>query len=479
MKLFTIANNNNSYAELGAPLKVYYDITNKCNLDCVFCFKGEKTTDVTWDSAKSIIRKVADANIPDIVFIGGEPLCCTFLFDALRYAKDFGLNPGLVTNGTLFTRENVKELKPLVNNSISISVHAPNDELHDRISNGRETHTRIINGLNLLNESGIVPELAFTPIQENVPYLYDTIDGILSGGIQISDLLVNRLIPFGNALSDWKSKKIELSDQISLLDQMDKLHLKYPAIAIKSGDALPFCVVEEKYWKYIARCDYAITLGWINDQNLFGKCMVRGCTSADSLDHYDLRELWTHSDTFLCHRHMRNLLSECKSCEWLLECGGGCACSGEDLSSQDAYLKASLTRTMPPKPRKNHLLDNSTLTVTAQDLEKINDDSMFIIKKHFTIRREHLKRDENDSNYIFLPASSGAIISDTIIPESGNILWINEMEKQVIIYLQSALSVSEIAKNISYEFNIPWNVAISGVKTTIANLYSLGMVEQQ
>lgn len=474
MRHFTIAENKSSYAELGAPLKVYYDITNRCNLNCVFCYKGNKSTDVKWESAKSIIRKVSDANIPDIVFIGGEPLCCSFLLDALRYAKNLGLNPGIVTNGTLFTRENVKELKPLVNNSISISVHAPNDELHDRISGGSETHTKIINGLKLLNENGIIPELSFTPIKENVPYLYDTIDGILSNGIQISDLLVNRLIPFGNALNNWKSIKIELSDQISLLEQMDNLQTKYPAITIKSGDALPFCVVEEKYWKYIARCDYAITLGWINDQNLFGKCMVRGCSNADSLDRRDLRELWTKSETFLCHRHMKNLFDECKNCEWLPECGGGCSCSGEGKTNKDVYLSASSINPMPPKKQ---LGDNSAFEVSVQELEKISDESIFTIRNRFTIRREHQKRDKEDCNYIFLPISSGAIITDTIIPENGSILWINEVEKQVIIYLQAALSVSAITRNISYEFNLPWEDAKLEVKATIAKLYSLGMVE--
>lgn len=122
MKLFNIAGDSGAYIELGAPLKVYYDITNRCNLNCVFCFKEKSDNDISLDQIKAVIQKVADANIPDIVFIGGEPMCCPFLFDALEYAKGMGVNTGIVTNGTLFTNENASKLKALVNNSISVSV---------------------------------------------------------------------------------------------------------------------------------------------------------------------------------------------------------------------------------------------------------------------------------------------------------------------------------------------------------------------
>jgi MoaA/NifB/PqqE/SkfB family radical SAM enzyme len=147
------------YVELGAPLKVYYDITTSCNLNCIFCFKGKTNTDVTWENARSVIKKIADANIPDIMFIGGEPMCCPFIFDALDYAKHLGVNPGIITNGTLFTDDNASKLKSLVNNSISISVHAPNGEVHAEISKEEQVYSRILEGLRILNKHVICPRL--------------------------------------------------------------------------------------------------------------------------------------------------------------------------------------------------------------------------------------------------------------------------------------------------------------------------------
>lgn len=476
MKKFSIRDSNGKYVELSAPLKVYYDITTKCNLNCIFCFKGKSNSDVSWMQAKNIIKQVADASIPDIIFIGGEPMCCPFLFDALQYAKDRGLNPGIVTNGTLFTDSNAEFLKNLVNNSISVSIHAPNDAIHDKISQGKDVYTHIIDGLNILNKHGIVPELSFTPVQSNIDLLYETIDSVFQKGIQISDVLVNRLIPSGNALDCWHNKKIGLEEQNRLFDQIERLSNKYPNMVITTGDAIPFCMVEEKYRKFITRCDYAITLGWINDQNLFGKCMVRGSSGADSLEKSDIRKLWKQSKSFLEHRCMENLPKDCKECNWLMQCGGGCACSGMGKTNQDAYFDSDLKYSMPPINCKVNF--NDTIKISDNELDNIPINIAFKLKRKFCIRREYSCNEEQDEIYLFLPESSGAVIQDVITSDGGEILWINEIEKQIILYMQNSFTVKEIAKCISYEFWINIDEALLQVKNTIAALQILDMVKK-
>jgi len=475
MRKFSIRTADRKYVELSAPLKTYYDITTHCNLNCVFCFKGKSTTDVSWEQAKNVIYKIANANIPDVVFIGGEPMCCSFLFQALEYAKSLGLNTGIVTNGTLFTEENAANLKRLVNNSISISIHAPNDELHDKISQGTGVYSRIIEGLHILNKYNIIPELSFTPVQSNIDYLYDTIDSVLEKGIQISDVLVNRLIPSGNALDCWHDKKVGLAEQIRLLEQMEKLTEKYPGLVITSGDAIPFCMVEEKYRKFITRCDYAITLGWINDRNLFGKCMVRGSLGAKSIENQDVRYLWKQAEVFLEHRHMKNLLEECKECDWLIQCGGGCACSSIGEVNKDAFLEEGPKYSMPS--HCNNSSDTDTM-LPSENLEaQIRLDLNYKMKQRFFIRKEHECKSDVDEAYLFLPVSSGAVIQDIITADCGEILWINSIEKQIILYMQQVSSAKEIVKSISYEFNMDIDSAEHLVKYTIATFLSLDMVK--
>lgn len=470
MKNFNIYESTNQYVELCAPLKIYYDITTSCNLDCEFCFKEKHdTSQTTFDDAKRVIKRIADANVMDVVFLGGEPLVCPFLFEAIEYAKESGLNVGIITNGTLFTKENAQKLKKLINNSISVSIHAHTNALHDEISGGLNVLDQIVNGLEILNQQGITPELAFTPLKKNVKHLYDTISNILNRGIQISDVLVNRLIPAGNAIVSWKSKEITLDDQNLLFEQMERLTRDFSNLIIATGDAIPFCMVDKRFWKYIIRCDYAITLGWINEANLFGKCMCRGSTGFDSLQNKTIKELWKTSDTFLEHRCLRSIPSDCRECDWIALCGGGCACSSYDKSLiQDAYFNYENKINMP----KAEMMEAKK---QANDFSyNIND--VVIMKHQFIIRKENDFSCIYDDAFLLIPLSSGAIIQDVIQPEDGKMMWVNSIEKQIAIYLKTGNTVFEIGKSISYEFNISLDSAISHVKNAINFLSAYDMV---
>lgn len=256
---------------------------------------------------------------------------------------------------------------------------------------------------------------------------------------------------------------------------MEKLSKKYPNIIITTGDAIPFCMVEEKYRKFITRCDYAITLGWINDQNLFGKCMVRGSSGADSLENNNIRKLWKESKVFLEHRYMENLPVDCQVCDWLMQCGGGCACSGVGKTNKDAYFESNLKYDMPPLNYEVNF--NDSISVSTDDLDDISIDAEFKLKKKFYIRKECSCNEKQDEVYLFLPESSGAVIQDIITSDGGEILWINEIEKQIILYMQNAFNVNEIAKCISYEFRMNIDDALFQVKNTIATLQILDMVK--
>lgn len=471
MRKFSIYEGTYKYAELSAPLKIYYDITTNCNLECEFCFKGKKNeSQTTLDDAKRIIKQIADANVMDVVFLGGEPLVCPFLYDAIGYAKECGLNVGIITNGTLFTQENAKVLKSLLNNSISISIHAHTNKLHDEISGGVNVLDRIISGLQILNQNGIIPELAFTPLKKNVNYLYETIANIMNRDIQISDVLVNRLIPSGNAVISWESKEVTLGDQNLLFEQMERLSSEFPDLSIATGDAIPFCMVEQKYWKYIIRCDYAITLGWINEKNYFGKCMCRGSNGFDSLENSTIKELWKTSDTFLEHRCLRSIPKECRECDYIAICGGGCACSSYDKSLvQDAYFNREKRIIMPQMETEQDEERENRFTYDVNDVVRM--------KHKFIVRKERDFTNIYEETFLLIPLSSGAIIQDVIKPEDGEILCVNHLEKQIAIYLQTDYTVFEIGKRISYEFGISIDIALSYVKSTIDFLSAFDMVE--
>lgn len=76
-------------------------ITQKCNLDCGFCFrreKGFKIPDMKLEDAKKIIAKYAGKNAK-ISFTGGEPTLHPNLEEMLRFCSDIGIDSEIYTNG--------------------------------------------------------------------------------------------------------------------------------------------------------------------------------------------------------------------------------------------------------------------------------------------------------------------------------------------------------------------------------------------
>lgn len=453
------------YVELIAPLKVYLDITSKCNLNCKFCFH-KKTGAVAFSKEQlfSIVDMIVDANILELSLIGGEPLLCEHFYELVLYAKTKGLRLGIVTNGTKISTGNISIIKETIGSSISISLHAPNDVIHDQITGGTNSYTSVIKSLLLLNANHILPEISFTPCRDNVELLFDTIDSVLSKGIQISDLLVNRLIPGGNAYVCWKEIGLTYEDQIKLFKQMALLNEKYPDLKIGTGDALPFCMFEQKYWKYILRCDYAITLGWINEKGLFGKCMCRGSDKLLSIWDEDLQTIWRTSDSFTKYRDLSELTMKCRTCHLLEQCGGGCSCSSLNPDNNvDEFLDTS--QAVPE-------INNEDIDAIIPEIKE----NSFIKCNDYDFRLEKYSAEKNECLYLAIPSFKEAIIRDNYIPTEGSMVWLNAVEKAIVEKCIVGFHVNELITKIRYEFALNYDEAKATVYKTIYNMYKYGVL---
>lgn len=81
---------------------VNYHLTNKCNMNCVFCFqKNTGVEDLTQKDMIKIVQMVADFGFKKINFVGGEPTICPWLGLLIEEAKSLGMTTSIVTNGSL------------------------------------------------------------------------------------------------------------------------------------------------------------------------------------------------------------------------------------------------------------------------------------------------------------------------------------------------------------------------------------------
>lgn len=106
---------NPSLERRGNKRILVLNITPKCNMNCQFCFGPEKEgEEITNTRAKKIIDEARSKGIKNIVFTGGEPLLCSYIYEILSYAKKEGLYVILHTNGLLLNWEKIQKLEKII-----------------------------------------------------------------------------------------------------------------------------------------------------------------------------------------------------------------------------------------------------------------------------------------------------------------------------------------------------------------------------
>lgn len=111
------------------------DLTNKCNHNCPGCVGGDLSgrKELTEEEIIKVITELGEIGCKGLIFTGGgEPLCHHYASQAISLAKSRGLDVGLITNGGLLHKVNLKEL--LINCAwIRISLDAGSPEIHKRV----------------------------------------------------------------------------------------------------------------------------------------------------------------------------------------------------------------------------------------------------------------------------------------------------------------------------------------------------------
>lgn len=117
-------------------------VTNKCNLNCLFCRPGGEgygenlDEKLSLDELKTLVSTCRTVGFECIKFTGGEPLLREDIVDLVRYAKQLKFSDiQMVTNG-IFLKNKVVELKDAGIDMITISLDAIDAEVYKSVRGG-------------------------------------------------------------------------------------------------------------------------------------------------------------------------------------------------------------------------------------------------------------------------------------------------------------------------------------------------------
>lgn len=165
------------------PPYVNWELTNRCNMGCPYCFLGEHSEgvlpDLPTNVIKETIKKLKEGGARMLNYSGGEPLLRNDIVELIQYGYELGLTTILSTNGILLSSELIDELA-LYLNWICLPLDGPNPEINDSVRGRRGHFKKSLEQLRLLEQSGINLKINTMLCKKNIGYVVD-IANLLKG----------------------------------------------------------------------------------------------------------------------------------------------------------------------------------------------------------------------------------------------------------------------------------------------------------
>lgn len=149
---------------------IRWDITTKCNLNCVHCYAANLypyKNDLPLDKIKQIIDNMQNPGVEAIAFYGGEPLIRNDIVDIIAYCTRKEIQSMVVTNGLLL-EEVIDQLVGAGLSGVAVSLDGATSQTYEKIR-GNVHFDKIVKSFKRLSDLGIKHRAINTVImRENV-----------------------------------------------------------------------------------------------------------------------------------------------------------------------------------------------------------------------------------------------------------------------------------------------------------------------
>ena len=332
---------------IGFPNHPVWEITSKCNLQCLHCHtSGGKTThnELTTEEGKQLLDQLADVKeFQMMAFTGGEPLLRKDLFELLAYSKALGFSNTLATNAMLIDDSIAKRLRQYGVVIAAVSLDGFDAKTHDFVRNHPGAFDKAIEGIKALGRVGILLHINITAMEYNVSEV-EKLMGLISE-LDTGILLMYQLVPVGRGRG-IKQAALDLKANEKLI--------RFIVRAQKDAEAIIEPVAGPQYWALL------LNQKGIDSGSLlrFGEKVFHGCAAGRGFIYIkpdgqvwpcpfieincgNVREqsftaIWEKSQVLTDLRNRENLLKgQCGDCDYRTLCGG---CRGRSWAVTGDYL---------------------------------------------------------------------------------------------------------------------------------------------
>jgi len=264
----------------------------------------------------TIIDTLAEMNVFQIAFGGGEPFSREDFLEIAKYTYDRGIIPNVTTNGVLIN--NIDKLD--IFGQINVSLDGADEETYFKVRgcNAFKQALRAIKTLAGSFDVGInvvVTKYNF----EKLPDIFK-----LAEELGASEVMLIRVKPVGRCEINYEELKLSRL-QLSRFDDTIKALLEYDVTLRVDCAFMPFLNVDENVMIGMQGCDCGISSLAVKADGKVTPCSFLNY----NLGFYrDIKDIWNKMDEF------RNYtVNECNGCDKVEICRGGCRVFSEKFGN--------------------------------------------------------------------------------------------------------------------------------------------------
>ncbi len=312
------------------------ELTYKCNERCRHCYVSEENKkELDTQQVKHLIDGLAELDVFNLVFTGGEIFTRKDAFEILEYAyvKHFLID--IFTNGTLLEGEDYLRLKAIWPRSIHFSLYSHIAGKHDAVTRVPGSFEKTMKSIKACSLIGI-------PVNIKCPVFAETIDDVeglvrLANALDVSIELGKNITPKKNG--DMSPVKMSVQDESAsrtLTNQMDSLICFVPSSKPYKRAAID---------KLCGAGDRSVSINPYGE--VFPCSMLQICLG--DVKTQEIKDIWNHSEALKNWRtiNKRSLKKGCDGCDYLDQCiycpGEAMMRTGDSLSRyEDACRQTKL-----------------------------------------------------------------------------------------------------------------------------------------
>ena len=296
------------------PLRdVYLNITEKCNLRCIYCINNlrvEERRVLSLEDYRRLLDEIAEMKpAVEVVITGGEPLTSPLTIPVAEYANKLGIKCVLMTNATLIDERNVEKIARLFC-KIQISVDGSDATIHD-FYRGKGSYVKTKRAIELLQTHGAEIKLMMVVTKKNV-------GDIKSISEKWGDMIdFQPLFPTGDPATydelkltgrEYYDAMTNASEDIRLCEFLQTINEHY---------------AEEKTLLKCGVGEGQISISFSGD--VYPCALLHNPKfKAGNITENSLKEIYNSAAMNRIKFHTADEIAECRSCDFKLICGGSC-----------------------------------------------------------------------------------------------------------------------------------------------------------